>query len=312
MVAKNLEIMSVQIFKNKQHQQLFDKQGFIVLPFLSELEIQDLTTYFDETHPIIENDVFFSDSYSSDFEFKKKASDKIVEVFARSYENYFFDYKPFGGSFLFKTPGSNSELAAHQDWTIVDETKDIALNCWVPLCDITPKNGALMILPGSHFGNYTTLRAPTLPFFFTGHEELIHRNLTPFFVPAGTAIILNQSVIHYSQPNTSNEIRKAITAGVKNNNAQMFFHYKVPNEAKLEIFKEEDEFLIQFDDFARDIMERPKRGELVGDRPYIQLKYTKIEMEILIRKMKEKAGFSFESLPEKSTKKGFFNRLFQR
>jgi len=303
--------MSVQIFKNIEHQQLFDKQGFIILSFLNELEIQDLTTYFDETHPVIESDIFFSDSYSSDFEFKKKASDKIVQVFARSYEDYFIDYKPFGGSFLFKTPGSNSELAAHQDWTIVDETKNIALNCWVPLCDITPQNGALMILPGSHFGNYTTLRAPTLPFFFSGHEELIHQNLIPFYVPAGTAIVLNQSVIHYSQPNTSNEIRKAITAGVKNSGAQMFFHYKVPNEDKLEIFKEEDEFLIQFDDFVRDIMERPKKGEFIGFKPFIEQKYSSEEMEILIRKMKEKAGFSFEPLFEKSAKKDFFKRLFQ-
>ena len=52
--------MSVQIFKDKEHQQLFDKQGFIILPFLTELEIQELSNYFDQTHPVIENDVFFS------------------------------------------------------------------------------------------------------------------------------------------------------------------------------------------------------------------------------------------------------------
>jgi len=73
--------MSVQIFKDKEHQQLFDKQGFIILPFLNELEIKVLIIYFDETHPVIENDVFFSDSYSSDFEFKNRASNKIVQVF---------------------------------------------------------------------------------------------------------------------------------------------------------------------------------------------------------------------------------------
>jgi len=305
--------MSVRIFKDEAHQLLFDKQGFIVLPFITPSEIEELTNYFDATHPQVNQNGFFSDSYCSDFDFKKKASDKIVEVFNRAYQTYFTDFQPFGGSFLYKTPGVNSELAAHQDWTIVDEQKDIALNCWVPLCDINETNGALMILPGSHFANYPSLRAPTLPFFFAGSEALVHQNLIPFYVPAGTAIILNQSVIHYSQPNTSEKIRKAITAGIKNKGAQMHFHYKVPHEDKLEVFEEEDTFLIQFENFAKEIMERPKLGVLQREIPYKVESISATELETIIRTMKEKAGFPFIQLNAvENRKQHFFQRLLNR
>lgn len=137
------------IFKSQEHQDLFDKQGFITLPFLSRTEIEVLNKYFDDTHPNLIENGFVSGSYSSDFDYKKNASDKIVEVFTRAYEKYFINYTPFGGAFLYKTPGNQSALAAHQDWTIVNEDTDVALNCWVPLCDITTNNGPIMILPGS-------------------------------------------------------------------------------------------------------------------------------------------------------------------
>ena len=132
--------MSVRIFKNKEDQDQFDKQGFLCMAFLSTDEIQELNVFFDEMHPDLNENGFFSGSYSSDFDYKKKASDKIVEVFSRAYSETFTNYTPFGGAFLYKTPGEQSELAAHQDWTIVDEDKAIALNCWVPLCDVDISN----------------------------------------------------------------------------------------------------------------------------------------------------------------------------
>jgi hypothetical protein len=306
--------MGKTIFKLAEHQTIFDKQGFIILPFLTEIEINTLSNYFDETHPnLIENN-FVSDSYSSDFNFKKKASDKIVDVFNRAYEKYFIDYTPFGGSFLYKTPGNKSSLAAHQDWTIVNEETDIALNCWVPLCDITLENGPIMIMPGSQYSKHNTLRAPTLPFFFSGNEDLIMEQLEPILVNAGTAIILNQSVIHYSPANESNQIRKAITAGVKSANAQMYFHFKIPNENKLEVFKENDEFLISFENFMKDIAERPKLGESVGMVNYEQQSYNREELKKLVHQLKTDAGYevklSGQNTSSKSVKQvSFFTQI---
>jgi hypothetical protein len=286
--------MSKRIFKKDDHQMLFEKQGFIVLPFITEAEIKELNQLFDVLHPTLNEGGFFSGSYSSDFEYKKKASDAIVKVFERAYQELFINYSPFGAAFLYKVPGQNSELAAHQDWTIVDESKHVALNCWVPLCDVTKENGALSILPGSHYDNYNIIRAPTLPFFFSGNEETVINELIPMEVKAGTAVILNQSVIHYSPPNRSETIRKAITAGIKSEGAQMYFHYKVPDKDELEVFEMNDDFLISFKDFGNDISKRPYLGKSIG---YFFYKLPQLEGKALLKKikdMKESAGYSFE------------------
>ncbi len=304
--------MGKTIFKSAEHQTLFDKQGFIVLPFLTEQEVETLNNFFDETHPSLVENGFVSGSYSPDFSYKKRASDKIVAVFNRAYENYFTNYAPFGGAFLYKTPGNQSALAAHQDWTIVNEETDIALNCWVPLCDVTMENGPIMIMPGSQYSKHKALRAPTLPFFFSGNDDVVMEELEPMLVAAGTAVILNQSVIHYSPANTSTKIRKAITAGVKSAGAQMNFHYKIPGENTLEVFQENDDFLIRFDNFMQDISQRPKIGESVGTIPYSLPQYSREELIKLIRELKTNAGFSLKSIDSSATinhQPGLFNRL---
>jgi len=288
--------MAKRIFKSDEHQQLFEQQGFIVLPFITEQEVLQLDKLFDELHPSLNESGFFSGSYSSDIEYKKKASEAIVKVFNRAYQELFTNYTPFGAAFLYKVPGANSELAAHQDWTIVDEQKNVALNCWVPLCDVTIENGPIMILPGSHYENLNVVRAPTLPFFFSGEDEMVVKELEPMEVKAGRAVILNQSVIHYSPQNKSNKIRKAITAGIKSEDAQMYFHYKMPDKDELEVFKMDDDFLISFKDFMNDIGKRPYLGKSIGFIPY---KLPHLSGEALYEKLKEmktKAGFEMKTV----------------
>lgn len=287
--------MAKQIFKNDDHQLLFNKQGFIVLPFLEQEEVNELDKLFDVLHADIDSSGFFSGSYSTDLVYKQKASDEIVKVFNRAYQELFVNYTPFGAAFLFKVPGENSELAVHQDWTIVDESKQVALNCWVPLCDVTLKNGPLMILPGSHFDNLNVVRAPTMPFFFSGDDDLVVKELVPMEVKAGTAVILNQSVIHYSPANTSTKIRKAITAGVKSKGAQMYFHYKVPGSNMIEVFEVPDNFFLTFKDFIADMGKRPYWGESIG---FIPDKLPQLRGEALVQTlhdMKTKAGFEMKT-----------------
>jgi len=309
--------MAKRIFKNEAHQQLFDKQGFIVLPFINEAEVAALDKLFDELHPNLSQSGFFSGSYSSDVQYKKTASNKIVEVFNRAYQELFINYTPFGGAFLYKVPGANSELAAHQDWTILDEQKNVALNCWVPLCDVSLHNGPIMILPGSHFDNFNVVRAPTLPFFFSGSDAMVVKELLPMEVKAGTAVILNQSVIHYSPPNMSNQVRKAITAGIKSEGAQMYFHYKVPDKNELEVFEMDDDFLISFKDFANDIGKRPYLGKSIGTLPYKLPQLSGQELYAKLKEMKEGAGFEMTPLevptstnaPAATTEKSVFRQM---
>lgn len=298
--------MSKRIFLSDEHQKIFDRQGFIVVPFLEAKEICILNQYFDELHPDTGQSGFYSGSYSNDYQYKKNASDKIVKVFTRAYQKYFTDYQPFGAAFLYKVPGVNSELAVHQDWTIVDEEENVALNCWVPLTNIDETNGALHIVPGTHYEQTRTLRAPTIPFFFSGNDEIVEQASVPIYVRAGEAVILNQSVVHYSVPNRSTHVRKAITAGVKSAHAQMYFHYKVPEKNELEVFAMDDDFLISFRDFATDIHQRPYLGKSVGYKLYQSPVLSRNDLISTIENITQNAGFPY-TYPK--TKKSIFEKI---
>jgi hypothetical protein len=284
--------MVAPIFKDPQQQALFDKQGFIVVPFLNDEEVVTMNTIFDQLHPQLpQQGGFISGSYSNDFDYKKKASDEITAVFSKHYERLFNNYQTFGAAFLYKLPSQGSQLGIHQDWTIVDEEQYVALNCWVPLTDTDATNGALHVMPGSHYPRHNTLRAPTLPFFFTGNEEEVINQTIPFYVKAGTAVILNQSVIHYSPPNNSGKIRKAITAGIKTKNAPMVFHYK-NNENKVERYTMPEDFLIRFENFATSIFESPKLGNLKDVLEYNNQVLPSDKLVPLVKKLKVNAGFA--------------------
>lgn len=301
--------MSKRIFLSDEHQSTFDKQGFLVLPFLKEDEVSLLNSTFDKLHPQTSEGGFYSGSYSNDIGYKKEASNIIVNTFSKAYEKYFTDYQPFGGAFLFKVPGENSELAIHQDWTIIEEEEGVALNCWVPLTDIHQDNGALCIVPGTHYDKIKTLRAPTIPFFFSGNDKDVIKASIPMYVKAGEAVILNQSVIHYSVPNRSQEVRKAITAGVKSKASQMYFHYKVPDRNELEVFKMDDDFLISFNNFFEDIQKRPYLGESVGFIPYQSPVLDLKTLHQTIEKVTAEAGFPYQY---PSAHIPFFKRIIQK
>ena len=284
------------IFKDKAHQRQFDRQGFLVIPFLNEAEIAHMDGLFDVLHPALPDNGFFAGSYSPDMDYKKRVSEEIKVVFRRRYDELFRDYTPFGGAYLYKIPSPNSDLFIHQDWTVVDESRHVALNIWVPLCDITPENGPLMVLPGSHYDAYPALRAPTMRYFFDQDYAIAMRHLETVIVKAGEAVILNQSLVHYSPPNKSDKIRKAITAGVKTGDAQMIFHFKDPAAEgnRIEKFEMDDDFFIQFENFFEDIYKRPTVGKSVGFMEYEVPVATGDRLEALIKKMKTDAGFAYE------------------
>lgn len=275
-----------EIFQDAELQKHFDEKGFVKVQFLDEDQINELEQLFDELHPELPTEGFISGSYSPDLQYKQKASDHIKRVFSKSYERIFKNYTAFGGSFLFKMPSENSDLVQHQDWTIVDEEKYVALNCWVPLCDTNMGNGTLMVLPGSHYPNFPVHRAPTLDFFFNGNDDLIRERLVPMNAKAGEAVILNQSLVHYSPANQSGKIRKAITAGVKTKDAPMMFYYydRAAAKAELDVYEMDENFLIMFDDFGTDIFLPPKHGKKVKTIEYQLPQPSRDEMKQLLAK----------------------------
>lgn len=250
--------MSKRIFKDPAHQEAFETEGFVQLQLLQAGDISELLALFDHYFPE-PAEGFFSSSYLNDFDLKKEISGKVAAIIDRRLRTHFVDYRLFGSAFLSKTAGNRSEMPMHQDWTIVDEEKYVAVNVWTPLQDANKENGSLEVLKGSH-AFAPVRRSPTIPFFWAGYEGEMQKSLTALEVKAGEAVVLNQALVHYSPANQTDSVRVAITTGLLSAAASMEFYYQ-SEPGTLEVIDMEDDFLLRFEDFHEAIFKRPVFGK---------------------------------------------------
>ena len=274
--------MKNNIFISEALEMQFDKNGYVVIDLLTKEEVEYLTEKYYELHKS-NNRGFYATTFQADLEYRKKVDEIVSAVFNPALEKHFKNHRNFLGSYVTKNNERKSELGMHQDLTLVDEDNFVPINVWCPLTDINASNGALRLLKGSHRfpRNY---RAPTIPFTYQAHERYIDKFMTPMYIRAGQAVVCSQSILHDSVPNVSNAFRIVAQTFVSHKDATfqvVFRDKKTPNQ--LEVYEEEPDFLMKFQQFKEGIFDRPKIGRLVKTIPFNNWQPDKREIEQLIQ-----------------------------
>jgi ectoine hydroxylase-related dioxygenase (phytanoyl-CoA dioxygenase family) len=212
------------IFQNTDLQKQFNRDGYLVLPWLSQAETQKLREVYASL--CINNpEGFHSTSFLADTALKKKINEAVESIFDKNIHETFSEIKKLGASFLTKPPGEKGEMPVHQDWTIVDETNYCSVTIWVALEDITEQNGAMQVLPGSHLFSQT-LRAPTLETDYAHLQDYLRTKMITISMKAGEAIIFNHALFHASLINKTDKPRLAVTYGLIPDKAQLSLYIK--------------------------------------------------------------------------------------
>lgn len=211
------------VFRDPELEKAFDEKGYVVVPFLSSEEVEQLKQQFFDT---IEESGGPRTSEHTDFEtkadisydftfidknvgYKKKVYDIITEKFKARADAYLDEYTPIIANYIRKQEGGG-EVPMHQNWAFVDEMKYTSVSIWVPLVDSDEANGTLQIVEGSH-KKFGKLRGPMIPWELRGiKEEIVSKHLTPMNVKAGQGVILDDSIVHYSNINKTPGLRLAI------------------------------------------------------------------------------------------------------
>ena len=275
------------IFKDKEVQSLFERDGYVVIDFISPDEASHIAEKFYELHPELPKG-FYSAALSSDDTFKQEIFDHTKKVFDSAVSRIFTDYKVLGSTFLCKSPGEEGKVGVHQDWSVVDESKFYSATIWVPTIDTSEQNGALRVLPGSHLF-FDFLRSPNIPFCYHDNEQLLLDNMKTVPMKAGQAFILNHAVIHASPPNKTDKERLVIAYGLIPKDAKLIFFHRNSN-GKIEKFNMPDDFFQRY----YNVGERPLFGDLIKEFEYLPPFSSRTELAYLIQleKQKRKEGIN--------------------
>jgi ectoine hydroxylase-related dioxygenase (phytanoyl-CoA dioxygenase family) len=201
----------------------FQEEGYVHIPFLSDDEVKYLWDQFSEVLKtsgghVSPRDAGLDMDYEITYDFtfidrnpehKKQVLKVIDAVFRPHYEKILDRYKPIIANYIRKK-SETGEVPMHQNWAFADERKCNTVSIWVPLVDSHRGNGALEVVPKSH-KRFAELRGPMIPWELEGiKEEIIKNDLITCDIKAGEAIILDDSIVHYSHPNTTEDLRIAI------------------------------------------------------------------------------------------------------
>lgn len=307
----------LQVFKDETIQESFEKNGYVILPFYTPEEIQELEALYYRLHPESEQG-FFPSTFSKDKNYRNEADTEIRRICARSIEHYCQDIQVVCGSFIVKNPGPDSGMCVHQDMSLVDESKYTGINIWVPLVDLTIENGALFVLPGSH-RIFPTYRGSSIPEFFSPVMDSMIDYLEPVLIKAGEAVFFDQSIIHFSPPNFSDNIRIVTNTYFTHKNTEFrTYFWKEDYGNQVEAFTQANDFMTNFEQFGDNIHDRPKVGNSIGlvtydfpkiDKAFLDTRYKKTQARKLIENARPANLLTKQKEVEVKTNLGFFSKI---
>ena len=140
-----------------------------------------------------------------------------------------------------------------RSWAFADERKCSTVSIWCPLVDSTVQNGTLQVVPGSHkrFGEN---RGPMVPWELEGiKKDIIDKYLVPLETQAGDCVVLDDSIVHYSAINTTNDLRLAIQLICIPGEFPSIHYHMNPSDSmeKIDVLEADVDFYMQFNPWKK-------------------------------------------------------------
>jgi phytanoyl-CoA hydroxylase len=207
----------------------YDRDGFIVVPdVFSVAEIEELRRVTDEfvdasAKVTVNDDVYDLEDTHSAAEprvrrlkaphlidpayFRASRNDKVVAILKELWGSVRFDT----GKLNMKSAGYGASVEWHQDWAFYPHTNDDLAAVGIMLDEATERNGAMLIVPGSHKGPVFDHHSPNGRFCGAMDPARCDIDLSravPCLGKAGSITVHHVRAVHGSATNVSGEQRR--------------------------------------------------------------------------------------------------------
>ncbi|MFN8295427.1 MAG: phytanoyl-CoA dioxygenase family protein [Chitinophagales bacterium] len=267
------------VFQDSLLEEQFQKDGYVVISFLTTAEVDELKELYFETLNnsgglIGADDAGLKERITYDFtfidkniEYKELVFKMITERFEKYVKEYLADYRPIIANFIRKKT-NDGEVPLHQNWAFVDERKSTSVSIWCPLVDSNQSNGTLQVVPGSHkrFGEF---RGPMVPWELENIKtDIINKYLVPMNVNAGQAVVLDDSLVHYSAINKTDDLRLAIQLILIPEEEKSIHYHMNPNKSQtnIDVLEVDKDFYMNFNPWKQP--ENVKKIRSINYKPF--------------------------------------------
>jgi hypothetical protein len=252
--------LKIPVFKDNIIEKSFQKEGYVVLSLLSRSEVKTLLDFYD-ANPNEVNDGFHATHFSKNRPYKKLVHQKIVATYEVGLTNLLNNYNLLFANFMVKETGNNSVMPLHADWTYVDEKQFQSLGIWSPLVDTNEQNGMLGVIPSSHKLKVNNRGPKIISPFIENNDYIIENYGKLLKVDAGSVVIYDHRLLHYSPANLSNHKRVSVNISATPNDAEIshYSYFEKPNKVhKYEVLGAD--FFLEYNHF-----EEPDNGKIVDE-----------------------------------------------
>lgn len=242
------------IFKNAELNGLFQKKGFVVveLPNKSTLLETFNNIQAELANPLNtlkgfqnsnSNVAFHSTFLDNNKIYKQTVKNQLLPFFNIILCEYIVEYRIIQLNVFNKLPNTGF-VSPHQNLTTVDEEFFTSLSIWVPLQDTNEENGGLFLKPrsGKKFEKYRNPYIYWPPLKCS--TDIADYGMVPLSLKLGQAVIFDDSIVHASPDNFSNQPRLAFHGVAIPKTASPV--YPKRNGDSIDLIEVNDEFWFQY------------------------------------------------------------------
>lgn len=257
------------LFKDPELQHELNEKGFVTVQVLNDAELKELRSYYSEIHPNgapEKIDGIHMTTWCKDLDYKLSVANRLSEIYRKPSETIFENYRTLNNVFIVKDSGK-TPFKVHQDWNVVDEKENFAINVWIPLYDITKNEGGLWVVEGSHKINRSVRGSAYLFPNYTAFNDDLEKVAKSVSLKAGEAIIFYVNIIHGSPPNHGEGERVATCFSVIPKDAPLTVYFQKKAGDPLEVHSPKDDFMYHYEHLRTETFERAPTNEPVKVLP---------------------------------------------
>lgn len=284
----------MQLFVDKNINQLLEERGYVTIPLLSTEETARLRGLYEslKTDKKDTNARLFVSSRDCDYDKSMEVSQLIKEILLPHIEKIATHFTLYGGAFLAKPRHDTNEFALHQDFTLTEPAHRMYA-IWIALQDTDEKNGAVFLLEKSHRVLQNFLSASY------NNVRIDRKDIHPDFIQtislkAGQAIIFCDQLFHGSYSNKTNQERVAATARITDKDAPFVYYHKQDDSTAAVYEIAPFDLIKYFEHFQKGNI--PEHLTLKYTVPY---KHTSVNSKLLNKRLREINGWPAEGLVDR-------------